>query len=75
MHHEICPLCHGVGTVDVGFYPDGKAGEREKCRACNGRGVILAPGYGRVVFIPGIATPYTCPPVPYTTWCDSHTSP
>ena len=40
-----CPICHGRGTVPHDFYTGTKlAGVTEgvKCRACDGRGVIIA---------------------------------
>jgi DnaJ-class molecular chaperone len=37
----LCPVCHGKLTVEAGFYMDGGTlTAREKCRTCNGRGVV-----------------------------------
>lgn len=41
MKAQICPVCHGKGTVAPDFYPDTKSISRQKCRACGGSGVII----------------------------------
>jgi len=38
-----CPVCDGRGTVAHDFYPDDhytRPGQRCKCRACSGRGIV-----------------------------------
>jgi hypothetical protein len=40
MKAQVCPVCHGKTTVDPGFYPDAPHG-RQKCRTCNGRGIVF----------------------------------
>jgi DnaJ-class molecular chaperone len=40
-----CPICGGTGTVPADFYSQlGSATStaRAKCRACNGRGIVIA---------------------------------
>lgn len=41
-----CPVCHGTGHVDTGFYnkTSGQwffAGETETCKSCNGKGFVV----------------------------------
>jgi len=37
----LCPVCSGKGSVSAGFYMDGgTSAAREKCRSCNGKGVV-----------------------------------
>ena len=37
----LCPVCQGKQTVSAGFYMDGgTSAAREKCRTCNGKGVV-----------------------------------
>lgn len=40
-----CPICEGRGTVPLDFYTQCGAStgtKREQCRACYGRGVVIA---------------------------------
>lgn len=40
-----CPICGGCGTVPNGFYSQlGQATStaRETCKACGGRGIVIA---------------------------------
>lgn len=38
-----CPVCNGVGSVPMGFYPPQGVGTTttpQKCRTCNGKGMV-----------------------------------
>lgn len=43
MPHK-CPVCHGKGTVPVGFYDSGETSvtpaDRPTCKSCAGTGVV-----------------------------------
>lgn len=43
-----CPVCSGVGNLDLHFYPDVEdilmEGIRARCRTCKGTGVIWEEG-------------------------------
>ncbi len=50
-HAEICPVCHGKGSVQEGFYRQNLEGQwtsnttgDEVCRSCNGKGYIEVGG-------------------------------
>jgi hypothetical protein len=43
-----CPVCHGKGTVAMGFYSHtpfrlSDNTQPEQCRTCHGRGIVWAP--------------------------------
>ena len=42
MHSEICPVCHGEGTIPV-IGMTTSTDPRKTCHACNGAGYILVP--------------------------------
>lgn len=60
MSYQKCPVCEGKQTVPGGFYYDSLV--REKCRSCNGNGVLLVPStnpvYGRDPNVFGYAPPF-----------------
>lgn len=48
MTWQKCPVCDGRGTVSPGFYSGqfvvgSTSTEREECRSCHGKGVLLDP--------------------------------
>lgn len=59
MHAQCCPVCHGKGIVQPGFYDRpgttwsrGTDATTPSCRSCDGKGYILVPSYA--------------PPIPHT---------
>ncbi len=69
----ICPVCDGCGINEAGFYPDVDENKGpQKCRACEGRGIILVPETD-TTYVPYYPPVEPAIPYPYPPWEPSPT--